>query len=66
MFGRLSLQSGLPTTVVSGTPGLHHGTASGFDAVWVNVARLSKCAHFATTWVETDAVDIANLLRTRV
>jgi len=41
-------------------------TKSGHDAIWVVVDRLSKCAHFAATWTEADAVDIANLLRTRV
>ena len=41
-------------------------TKSGYDAIWVVVDRLSKCAHFAATWTEADAIDIANLLRTRV
>jgi hypothetical protein len=41
-------------------------TKSGFDAIWVVVDRLSKCAHFAATTTNADAEDIAELLRTRV
>jgi Reverse transcriptase (RNA-dependent DNA polymerase)/RNase H-like domain found in reverse transcriptase/Integrase zinc binding domain/Chromo (CHRromatin Organisation MOdifier) domain/gag-polyprotein putative aspartyl protease len=41
-------------------------TKSGQDAIWVVVDRLSKCAHFAAIESEADALDIANLLRTRV
>ncbi len=41
-------------------------TKSGYDAIWVVVDRMSKCAHFVATWTEADAIDIANLLRTRV
>ena len=41
-------------------------TRAGFDAIWVVVDRLSKCAHFATTTTNADAQDIAELLRTRV
>jgi hypothetical protein len=38
----------------------------GFDAIWVAVDRLSKCAHFAATTTEADAVAIAKLMRERV
>jgi hypothetical protein len=41
-------------------------TKSKFDAIWVVVDRLSKCAHFAPTTTNADAEDIAELLRTRV
>jgi hypothetical protein len=41
-------------------------TKTGFDAIWVVVDRLSKCAHFAATTTNADAEDIAELLRTRV
>jgi hypothetical protein len=41
-------------------------TRDGSDAIWVAVDRLSKLAHFASTTTESDAIEIAKLLRARV
>jgi hypothetical protein len=48
--------------LISGLP----RTKFGHDATWVVVDPLSNCAHFAAIESQGDALDIGNLLRTRV